>query len=65
MYHFCSGVKDEIESIFHTLEAFVGGVSDHPFIPYIGSHTPPNMEKANLNFIEAAMGLKIEERPIY
>lgn len=65
IYHFCSGFKDEIESVFHTLEAFVGGVSDHPFIPYVGSHTPPYMEKANLDFIEAAMGLKVEERPIY
>lgn len=65
VYHFCSGFKDEIESFFRTLEAFVGGVSDHPFIPYIGSHTPPYMERANLNFIEAGMGLKIEERPIY
>jgi hypothetical protein len=65
VYHFCSGVKDEIESLFHTLEAFVGGLSDHPLIPYIGSHTPPYMEKANINFIEAGMGINIESRPIY
>ena len=58
-------MKDEIESLFHTLEAFVGGVSDHPFIPFIGSHTPPYMEKANINFIEAGMGIEIESRPIY
>ena len=38
LYHFCSGFKGEIESVFHTLEAFVGGVSDHPFVPFVGSH---------------------------
>jgi hypothetical protein len=65
MFYFCSGIKDEIISLFKTVESFVGGVSDHPFIPYIGSHTPPYMEKANLDFIKASMELTIEERPIY
>ena len=65
MFYFCSGIKDEIISFFKTVESFVGGVSDHPFIPYIGSHTPPYMEKANLDFIKASMELTIEERPIY
>lgn len=44
---------------------FIGGVSDHPFVPVVGSHTPPYMEKANISFIEAGMGITIEERPIY
>jgi len=52
-------------SLFHTLEAFVGGVSDHPLLPFIGSHTPPYMEKANLDFIYETMGLEIERREIY
>lgn len=65
MYHFCSGFVNEVESLFHTLESFVGGISDHPMIPYVGSHTPPYMEKANLKFIKEAMGLDIETRPIY
>ena len=65
IFQFCSGIEDEAISLFHTLEAFVGGLSDHPVIPYIGSHTPPYMEKANLDFIYETMGLTIEERPIY
>lgn len=65
MFHFCGSWVEEIESVFHTLEAFVGGVSDHPLIPFVGSHTPPYMEKANIGFIEAGMGITIEERPIY
>jgi hypothetical protein len=51
--------------LFHTLESYIGGLSDHPFIPYVGSHTPPYMEKANLKFIKEAMGLEIEERDTY
>ena len=52
-------------SFFHFLEAFVGGLSLHPLIPYIGSHTPPYMEKASLKFLEDAMGLVMEERETY
>ncbi len=52
-------------SLFHTLEAFVGGISDHPLVPFIGSHTPAYMEKANLDFIYETMGLEIEKREIY
>jgi len=65
MWHFCGGFKDTFISVFHTVEAFVGGLSLHPNIPIVGSHTPPYMEKANLNFIEAGMGFRPEERPIY
>jgi len=65
MWHFCGGFKDTFLSVFHTLEAFIGGLSLHPNIPVIGSHTPPYMENANLNFIEAGMGFRPEERPIY
>jgi hypothetical protein len=65
IFHFCGGWIKEIESVLHTLEAFVGGLSDHPLIPFIGSHTPDYMEKANIGFIESGMGITIEERPIY
>ena len=37
---FCSDIIKEVESLLRTLEMFIGGVSDHPFIPIIGSHTP-------------------------
>jgi len=65
MWHFCGGFKDTFISVFHTLEAFIGGLSLHPNLPLIGSHTPPYMEKANIDFIQAGMGFEIESRPIY
>lgn len=65
IFHFCGGWIKEIESVLFTLECFVGGLSDHPLIPFVGSHTPPYMEHANIKFIEAALGIEIEERPIY
>jgi len=65
LMHFCGGFKDTFLSVFHTLEAFIGGLSLHPNVPIVGSHTPPYMEKANLNFIEAGMGFRPEERSIY
>ena len=65
VFHFCSGWVKEIESVLYSLEAFVGGLSDHPMIPFIGSHTPAYMERANIKFIEEGMGITIESRPIY
>lgn len=47
-FAFCENVIQDIESLFTTLKAFVGGISDHPHIPIIGSHVPPYMEKANV-----------------
>lgn len=64
IFQFCSGIEEEAISLFHTLEAFVGGITDHPLLPYIGSHTPAYMEKANLDFIYETMGLEIEKRDI-
>jgi hypothetical protein len=65
IWHFCGGWGQTAMSVFHTLEAFIGGLSDHPKEPIIGSHTPPYMEKANIDFIEASLGYRIEERPTY
>ena len=44
------------------MKAFVGSLSDHPLVPYVGSHVPPYMEKANIKFLHDAMGLTIEVR---
>lgn len=63
-YAFCEGVVDDIQSLFTTLKAFVGGISDHPHVPYIGSHVPPYMERANVEFIKEALGTELQERPI-
>ena len=62
VYMFCDGIVTEVESLLTTLECFVGGLSDHPKWPIIGSHVPPYMAKANLEFIQEAMGLTIESR---
>ena len=62
-FAFCENVIQDIESVFNTLKAFVGGISDHPEWPIIGSHVPPYMEKANVEFIKEALGVTLEERP--
>jgi hypothetical protein len=51
MFGFCSGILGEIESLYNFAKCFVGGLSDHPKIPVIGSHVPPYMEKANIKFM--------------
>lgn len=61
-FGFCEGIIGEIESLWNFAKCFVGGLSDHPEWPYIGSHVPPYMEKANLEFLETSMGLTLEER---
>lgn len=64
VYLFCDGVKDEFVSIFHTLVLFLGGLSDHPHLPWIGSHTPPYQERANIKFLRETMGLELAERDV-
>jgi len=34
-------------------------------LPYIGSHTPPYQEKANVEFIKETMGIELEMRDTY
>ena len=63
-YAFCEGVIDDIQSLFTTLKAFVGGISANPNLPIIGSHVPPYMERANVEFIKEALGVELQERPI-
>lgn len=65
VFQFCDGVKTEFISLFHSLENFIGGLSKYPWLPYIGSHTPPYMEKANVDFYKETMNVTLEERPIY
>ena len=63
-FGFCNGIEAEIESIWNFLKCFVGGISDHPYWPVIGTHVPPYMEKANKEFLADGMGWELEERPI-
>jgi hypothetical protein len=51
-----------MESIWTSLQAFVGGLTTNPDLPIIGSHVPPYMERANVDFLSEAMGYKLEER---
>ena len=53
----------DIEALWNTLKAFVGGISDKPYLPYIGSHVPPYMEKANVKFLKESIGVELQQRP--
>lgn len=63
-YLFCEDLIKSIESVLRTLEAFVGGLSDHPLAPIVGSHVPGYMEKENINFLSEAMEYQMEPRTI-
>jgi len=63
-YIFCEGIVHTVKSILRTVEAFVGGVSDHPHIPIIGSHVPHYMEQTNVEFLREAMDVEMPERVI-
>jgi len=59
---FCEGIKGSIESLWNTVKAFVGGVTDHPDWPIIGSHVPKYMELANVRFLKEANGWDLQPR---
>jgi hypothetical protein len=53
-----------VESLLRTAEAFLGGISDHPLVPIIGSHVPEYMEAENITFLAEAMEYVMEKREI-
>lgn len=61
-FGFCEGIVAEIESLWNFAKCFIGGLSDHPKWPIIGTHVPPYMEKANLEFLAQSMDLHLTER---
>jgi len=61
-YAFCDSIVEDFESLFNSLKAFVGGLSANPYLPYIGSHVPEYMEKANLEFLSEQAGINLVER---
>jgi hypothetical protein len=61
-FNFCETGVHEIESLWSTLKMFVGGLTDHPDWPVIGSHVPKYMEEANVKFIKEAMNVELEAR---
>jgi hypothetical protein len=64
IFMFCTGYVDVFASVWKTLLAFVGGLSPDPDLPIIGSHVPPYMEAANLEFLNTTMGYNPEIREI-
>ena len=61
---FCSGYIETFVSALKTILCFLGGTSDDPKDPIWGSHVPYYMEVLNVEFLEKAMGLKLETREI-
>lgn len=59
-FAFCENVVQDLESLFTTMKAFLGGITDHAHWPVIGSHVPPYMERANVDFIKEAIGVELE-----
>lgn len=64
VFEFCDGAVGTIESVWNSMKAFIGGLTDKPNLPYVGSHVPPYMEKANVEFLDVAMGYHLEPRVI-
>ena len=50
-FGFCEGIVSEIESLWNFAKCFLGGLSDHTKWPVIGTHVPPYMENANVEFL--------------
>lgn len=63
-FAFCDSVVEDLESLFNTMKAFLGGLSDKPYLPIIGSHVPPYMEKANIEFLSEQAGINLVEREV-
>ena len=63
-FAFCEGFKDELASVWTFIKSIAGGLSYHPWIPYVGSHVPPYMEKACIRFLRESMGWDPEVRTI-
>jgi hypothetical protein len=51
-------------SVMKTAILFLGGFGSNPKIPIFGSKVPRYMERANINFIEYALNVTMEERPV-
>jgi len=62
IYMMCDGYIDTFISAFHMVEAFVGGLGTNPDKKIFGSHVPPYMEKANIDFLHDLMGMEFVER---
>lgn len=64
VYQFCHGIVDTFISVFNTLKLFVGGMGSDPRWPFIGSHVPGYMERANVKFLNETMGWDMKQRKV-
>ena len=63
VFAFCDGIVDNFQSVFRSLEAFLGGVTANPDLPGpLSSHVPEYMEKANIEFLSKVMEYTMEPR---
>lgn len=65
IYESCDGVVEIIKSAFKTAKCFLGGLSHKPNVPIVGSHVPPYMEKANIEFLHESMQYDMEKRTTF
>mmetsp|Transcript_11008 Transcript_11008/g.7670 ORF Transcript_11008/g.7670 Transcript_11008/m.7670 type:complete len:85 (-) Transcript_11008:1000-1254(-) len=63
-FMFCEGLKESLESLMVTLEAFIGGLGSDPSKGFFGPSVPEYMEKENVAFLKAGMDYELVEREI-
>lgn len=64
VYHSCGSVSDQLWSLYHTAEAFIGGLTPYPALPIMGTNTPSYQERQNKAFIEKTFEIELQKRPI-
>lgn len=67
LFGFCDGFLSSIHSLLMTLKLFIGGMGDNPSsrLPIIKPEVPEYMEKANIDFLERFVGIKMQKRENY
>lgn len=62
LFEFCEGEFATFISIFKTVKLFLGGIGTNPKLPWVGSHVPKYMEKANVEFLGEALNMEFVTR---
>ena len=55
IHMFCSGYLDTTVSLWNFVKMYLGGLSTYTWLPFMGTHVPAYMEKANIEFIRNTM----------
>eukprot|EP00744_Colponema_vietnamica_P002476 GILI01003875.1.p2 GENE.GILI01003875.1~~GILI01003875.1.p2 ORF type:complete len:573 (+),score=211.74 GILI01003875.1:60-1778(+) len=63
IFRFCNPALKTISSLLKTLKMFLGGFGKGDY-PIIGKRVPAYMDKANKEFLAAAINWNLEERPV-